>query len=102
MFIDTHCHLFSSYYNDIDKVIKRAKFNLVTYYINNGSDYESNKEVLKLIDNYDSMYGALGIHPEEVEKYTPNDIEFIRSNLNHQKIALYNVLLFLKDFYVLL
>lgn len=87
MFVDTHCHIFSSYYNDIDKVIKRAKFNLVTYYINNGSDYESNKEVLKLIDNYDSMYGALGIHPEEVEKYTPNDIEFIRSNLNHKKIV---------------
>lgn len=87
MFVDTHCHIFSSYYNDIDKVIKRAKFNLVTYYINNGSDYESNKEVLKLIDNYDFMYGALGIHPEEVEKYTPNDIEFIRSNLNHQKIV---------------
>ena len=87
MFIDTHCHLFSSYYNDIDKVIKSAKFNLVTYYINNGSDYESNKEVLKLIDKYDSMYGALGIHPEEVEKYGLSDIEFIRSNLNHQKIV---------------
>ena len=87
MFIDTHCHLFSSYYNDIDKVIKSAKFNLVTYYINNGSDYESNKEVLKLIDKYDSMYGALGIHPEEVEKYGLSDIEFIRSNLNHKKIV---------------
>ena len=87
MFIDTHCHLFSSYYSDIDKVIKRAKFNLVTYYINNGSDYESNKEVLKLIDNYDSMYGALGIHPEEVEKYSSKEIDFIRSNLNHQKIV---------------
>lgn len=87
MFIDTHCHLFSSYYSDIDKVIKRAKFNLVTYYINNGSDYESNKEVLKLIDKYDSMYGALGIHPEEVEKYSLIDIEFIRSNLNHKKIV---------------
>lgn len=87
MFIDTHCHLFSSYYSDIDKVIKSAKFNLVTYYINNGSDYESNKEVLKLIDKYDSMYGALGIHPEEVEKYSLSDIEFIRSNLNHKKIV---------------
>ena len=76
MFIDTHCHLFSSYYSDIDKVIKSAKFNLVTYYINNGSDYESNKEILKLIDKYDSMYGALGIHPEEVEKYLCNDVPF--------------------------
>lgn len=87
MFVDTHCHIFSNYYSDIDKVIKNAKFNLVTHYINNGSDSLTNKEVLKLIDKYDSMYGALGIHPEEVNNYSSCDIDFIKSNLNHKKIV---------------
>ena len=87
MFVDTHCHIFSNYYSDIDKVIKNAKFNLVTYYINNGSDTLTNKEVLKLIDKYDSMYGALGIHPEEVNNYSSGDIDFIKTNLNHKKIV---------------
>ena len=52
MFVDTHCHLFKEYFEDLDKVIKSSQFNLVNYYINNGSDADSNKEVLELIKKY--------------------------------------------------
>ena len=87
MLIDTHCHLYKEYYDDIDSIIKLSKENNVVYYINNGCDAKSNVEVLELVEKYSSVYGALGIHPEYVENYTLNDIKFIEDNLNNKKIV---------------
>ena len=87
MFVDTHCHIFKSDYDNIDEVLNNASINNVKYYINNGSDREYNKEVLELVKEYDNMYGALGIHPETVDDYSLDDIEFIKNNLSNEKIV---------------
>lgn len=87
MFVDTHCHIFKSDYDNIDEVLNNASNNNIKYYINNGSDREYNKEVLELVKQYDNMYGALGIHPESVDNYTLEDIKFIENNLNNEKIV---------------
>lgn len=87
MLIDTHCHLYKEYYDDIDSIIKLSKENKVMYYLNNGCDAISNIEVLESVEKYPSVYGALGIHPEYVENYTLDDIKFIEDNLNNPKIV---------------
>ena len=87
MLIDTHCHLYKEYYEDIDSIIKLSKENNVVYYINNGCDAKSNVEVLESVEKYPSVYGALGIHPENVENYNLDDIKFIEDNLNNKKIV---------------
>ncbi len=87
MFVDTHCHIFKSDYDNIDEVLNNVSNNNVKYYINNGSDREYNKEVLELVKEYDNMYGALGIHPETVDDYSLDDIEFIKNNLSNKKIV---------------
>lgn len=87
MFVDTHCHIFKNDYDNIDEVLNNASNNNVKYYINNGSDREYNKEVLELVKEYDNMYGALGIHPETVDDYSLDDIEFIKNNLSNEKIV---------------
>ena len=33
------------------------------------------------------MYGAIGIHPEEVDNYSLDDIKFIEKNLNNKKVV---------------
>lgn len=86
IFIDTHCHIFNEYYDNIDKIIEKSSFNLVKYMINNASDINSCKEVISLIDKYDTMYGAIGIHPEAVNSYTPKDISYLESHLNTKKV----------------
>lgn len=87
MFVDTHCHIFKSDYDNIDEVLNNASNNNVKYYINNGSDREYNKEVLELVKEYDNMYGTLGIHPETVDDYSLDDIGFIKNNLSNEKIV---------------
>lgn len=87
MFTDTHCHIFSEYYEDINEILENAKNVGITRVINNGCDPKSNKEVIELIEKYPNMYGAIGIHPEYVEDYTKKDLDFIESNINNSKIV---------------
>lgn len=87
MFIDTHCHLFREYYDDIDKVIDNAIKNDVRIVIVNGSDMKSNKEVLELTKRYDIVYGALGFHPTELEDVTLDDLKWLDDNLDNPKIV---------------
>ena len=87
MLIDTHCHLYSEYYSDIDDIVNLAKKSNVNILINNGCDSKSNKEVIDLLDKYKNMYGAIGIHPEEVDNYSLDDIKFIEKNLNNKKVV---------------
>jgi len=87
MFTDTHCHIFSEYYEEIDEVLNKADSMNISRVINNGCDHKSNQEVLNLIEKYPNMYGALGIHPEVVDTYQENDLKFIEANLNNPKIV---------------
>ena len=87
MFVDTHCHIYDEYYDDIEEVIKKIKDNKICKIINNGCDAKSNIEILKKVSSYDFMYGALGIHPESVLDYKKEDIDFIEKHLNDEKIV---------------
>lgn len=87
MLVDTHCHIFSEYYNDIDEVIERSIDAGVGFIVVNGVDRCSNEEVLRLVKKYDIVYGALGIQPEEVEKASDDDIDFIERHINDEKIV---------------
>ena len=49
MLVDTHCHLFNEYYDDIEEVIKRAISAGVSFIVVNGVDRRSNEEILKLV-----------------------------------------------------
>lgn len=86
MFVDTHCHIYKEYYEDIDSIVNESISNNVNYLINNGCNRKTNEEVINLIDKYKNMYGALGIHPEYVEEYKNEDIDFIVNNLKQEKI----------------
>lgn len=87
MFIDVHCHLDSNYYNDIDKVINNAKKNNVNKLICNGCNKKSNKEVIRLINKYDSVYGAVGYHPTELDDVNEKDYELLENLLSNKKIV---------------
>ena len=87
MLIDTHCHLFSEYYEDIEDVIKRAYDNGVGMVVVNGCDDKSNREVLELVKKYDIVYGALGIQPEEIDNIEEDSFQFIEEHIHNDKIV---------------
>ena len=87
MYYDSHCHIYKEYYDDIDSLIDELNKEEVQLVINNGCNNNSNKEVLDLIKKYNIMYGALGIHPEDVNAYTKEDLDFIKDHLNDSKVV---------------
>lgn len=87
MLIDTHCHLFKEYYDNIDEVVERAKNAGVSMIVVNGIDRKTNDEVLELVKKFDIVYGALGIQPESIGTVTEEDFMFIEEHINDEKIV---------------
>jgi len=84
-FIDTHCHIFKEYYDDIPFLMSQLDDNL-EFIINNAVDITTIKEVLEASDKYFNMYCAIGIHPEYVDSYKEEDIEYIINNLHRKNV----------------
>ena len=64
MIIDSHCHLdYEPLISDINKIILNAKKNNVTNLLTIGTSLESSKRVLEIVEKYENIYGAIGIHP---------------------------------------
>ena len=84
-FIDSHAHIYKEYYEDVKKIVDNSVVNNIKYIINNGCDQLSNEEVIKSLEN-EHIYGAIGIHPENVLDYKQEDLEFIEKNLSNKKI----------------
>ena len=85
--VDTHCHIYESYYDNIDEIIHRSIDNGVDMLIVNGCNLESNMEVLNLVKKYDIVYGALGIQPEELDDFNEESLKFIMDHINDDKIV---------------
>ena len=87
MYIDVHCHLDSSYYENIDNIINNTKENGVLKMIYNGCDLKTNKEVIELINKYDCVYGAIGFHPTELDNIKEEDYAFLEDSIKNKKIV---------------
>ena len=82
--IDTHAHILSEYYDDVDKVINNMKDNII---IISGTNDSDNIEVIKLCNKYKNVYGTIGIHPEEIDNMTSDSYKIIEENLSSPKIV---------------
>lgn len=88
MIIDTHAHLYyPEIINQLEDILARAKDNEVEKIIVPAIDLETSKEVLALSEKYGMIYGALGIHPSEVNKFELDILDEIEKLLNHEKIV---------------
>lgn len=82
--IDTHCHLCKEDYENIELIVKNMGNNkMITAGVNN----TTNQEVLELIKEYPTVYGAIGIHPTEVGISNQDSLEWIEDNLKEDKIV---------------
>ena len=82
MQIDTHCHLSYEDYDNLDDIV-----NNIDIAITSGTNDETNKEVLDVINKYKNIYGTLGFHPEDIDKFNDNSLSIIESNLSNEKIV---------------
>ncbi len=86
MFTDTHCHVLPSNYYNFDELINGLNQNNIKRIIINGYDLKTNKEVIELSSKYSNVYGALGIHPDNINEDIDLNMRLIRDNINRSKI----------------
>jgi len=89
MIADSHCHLDSSnLYAQLDDVIKRAEYNQVKYLLTICTTLKSFEIIKLIVEKYKNIYGTLGIHPHETDKFKNVNSKFITSlKKRHKKIV---------------
>jgi len=85
MIVDTHCHIYEEYYDNIDDFIKEIEEEKIILIVN-GISPNTNKEVIKLTKKYDNVYGTLGFHPSEVDNIKDEDFKDLEEQLKLNKI----------------
>lgn len=80
MLFDSHAHIDSSKFDDDrEMVINRAASNGVELIMNPGADLESSINAVKLSEEYDFIYAAVGVHPHDADTMDENMLEVIKS-----------------------
>ncbi len=88
MLIDTHAHLFyPNFEDDLEEVIQRAENTGIDFILVPAIDLQSSEKVIKLTEQYDMIYGAVGIHPHETKEWSSSLVEEIESLAGHNKIV---------------
>lgn len=74
--IDTHCHFNDeAYFNDLDSVIKKALNNDVKKLIIVGFDNPTIERAIKITNDYECCYLAIGFHPEVANEINEEDLK---------------------------
>ena len=88
MLIDTHSHIDMDNYKDrFDEVIAEAKDFGVEKIVIPGVAPSGFKRIVELCEKYENLYGAVGVHPEDLASFDADAESLIREYLKHPKIV---------------
>lgn len=87
MLIDTHCHVLSSEYEDVTNVLNKTFNSGISKLIINGYDLKSSKEAVRLANENDGVYAAVGISPQNVLGLRDEDLVEIGRLVTNKKVV---------------
>lgn len=87
MFLDSHCHIFDSAFDDDrNEIIKRAEEAELRYLLTMGTSPQEMKQSLELADKNEKVYVAAGLHPHEAEDFTEELFQQFVEGYSHPKM----------------
>lgn len=88
MIIDTHAHYDDGQFDaDRDELLNSMHDGGIGLIVNAGSTLESWEKIRKLMEDYPFIYGAIGIHPDEVGMLTEEHMDEMERLLDLEKIV---------------
>ena len=88
MIFDTHAHYDDEAFDDDrEQLLERMRNRGVEYIVNVGSSMASCKSTIGLIRRFPYVYGALGVHPDEISELTEEDYKWLGKNIYKPKIV---------------
>lgn len=87
-FYDTHCHLNLNFFEkDIEEVIRRADNCSVKKFLVPGIDLASSRRAIELSEQFENVYAAVGIHPNEADQWDSEAALIISKLALHPKVV---------------
>ena len=88
MIFDTHAHYDDEAFDDDrEKLLERMQNRGVEYIVNVGASMSSCKSTIGLVRRFPYVYGALGVHPDEVSELTEEDYQWLKKSIYKPKIT---------------
>lgn len=88
MIFDTHAHYDDAAFDeDRKELLLRMKESGIGTIVNIGSSIESCRITLALTEEYPFIYGALGVHPSEVEELNEELFQWLKNTCAGQSVA---------------
>lgn len=86
MIFDTHAHYDDEAFDrDREELLGGMQENGVRYIVNVGASMQGVEDTVKLMNTYDFVYGAIGIHPDHAGDMTDAVVERLRLYLQQEK-----------------
>ncbi len=86
--VDSHCHLDVEQFNeDRSAVLARAQAACVQLIVNPGIDLLHCRQAIALAEQYDTVYAAVGIHPNSTDDFSIHTIDALRTMAQHPKVV---------------
>lgn len=88
MIFDSHAHYDDEAFDvDRDELLDSFPFNDIGFVVNVGANTETSKNTVELTKRFPHVYGAVGVHPNEVGTMTAADIMQLRQFAMEDKIV---------------
>ena len=85
MIIDSHCHIYKSEMENAEEIIRQAAENDI-HVILNGTDPQSNKEILGLSEKHENVHAALGYLYSFADEVSDDDISLLDMQLDNDNV----------------
>ena len=88
MIFDTHAHYDDEAFDeDRDEVLTSLRKRGVGTVVNVGASMEGSRRSVSLSEQYEFVYSAVGVHPDEVGELREEDMEWMREQLQKPKVV---------------
>mgnify|MGYP002514717503 FL=1 len=84
---DTHAHYDDrAFTEDMDELLRDMHDKGVERIVNIGCSMASSEKIAEMVKEYDFLYGTVGVHPDDVDNLTEQDLQVLIDLSNQDKI----------------
>ena len=88
MIFESHAHYDDKQFDsDREQLLSSMMENGIETIINVGSDFRGSKDTVELAKKYDFIYGAIGIHPSDIDDLNQDTCQWLEENAALEKVV---------------
>lgn len=88
MIFDSHAHYDDKQFDkDRKTLLNDLKKQGVGFVVNVGASLETTKKAIELADEFDFIYAAAGVHPNETQELEEDNFCWLKEQTNHKKVV---------------